>query len=449
MRKLIDNHRLKSGVRLKVHSISTCYHLKDYNEQLNRVIRLKNKINMLTKKEIGKIQKILDERKEKRLLENLIRMHQEELPEEQEEQCEDIVGNETIKDLKKKLKHAKKKAEKHNHNQSQSQSQDPRSATQKNLLIISPDHSKKPPHRIETDKKKIAQDSSSPQELSQNHPGSSHVESHIEIPPEYQTISPGDIDLEEDSLFSEDMFSPAYMQLLHSFEVENAKLEEIKKMYLSDRKKYFAGRVFITMQTRQMAEGIDADFGTNISFWTKLLCPKPKIFKNHLSEGGISEMYKLKLASNPSDVIWENIGSSAWTTLKYRIVSYTVSLVLILVSLMILLGLKYFQRLMTVGKIKDSQDTAGYLSVGTFWVRVVSLGIILVIFMINSAIAFILRVITRFEKHTSTTAFMRSLSLKIVLVNFHLPLGPIYQYESTYYSHPCRNHETSRSEDLH
>ena len=72
--------------------------------------------------------------------------------------------------------------------------------------------------------------------------------------------------------------------------------------------------------------------------------------------GGLQTVvhYRLKKAPNPAEIFWSNIGVTAWRTLLSRIGTYSLTLLIICISLLVLLSLKFVQRELT----KDEQESS-------------------------------------------------------------------------------------------
>lgn len=146
----------------------------------------------------------------------------------------------------------------------------------------------------------------------------------------------------------------------------------------------------------------------------------------------IEVKYTLKKAPSPGEIFWSNIGMTAWKVFLSRLGTYSLTMLIIGISLGILLALKYAQLKLTQN---DTANTHLFsFSSSSIKVRGISLVMTLVVVVINSVLAYALRLLTKYEKHTSTSTFMRSLTLKISIVLVVVNLGTIYQHKS---AHSC------------
>lgn len=176
------------------------------------------------------------------------------------------------------------------------------------------------------------------------------------------------------------------------------------------RSDYFNGISYVTFQTKEMADYVVDTYGAKNGFFSEVF-GKTTIRKMNLP-GARTSNYTLKRAANPSDINWQNLGVSAFDVLKSRVITYSISLLLLVISFCILLGLKLIQKSMAKKLREDSTST-----ISAYSFRIISVGVAFVVMIVNSMLPMALRMLTLKEKHDSETSFFKSLTIKIAVVS--------------------------------
>lgn len=120
-------------------------------------------------------------------------------------------------------------------------------------------------------------------------------------------------------------------------------------------------------------------------------------------------------ASEPTDILWENLGQGFFTVLKRRIYTYIASFCLIGVSLAIVLLFKSYQvklREERSGLIEDEKGL-GYKRVRLI---LLSWAVSFCLVSINICLNNIMKLFCKIERHSSTTTFNLSFVKKLVRV---------------------------------
>jgi hypothetical protein len=217
-----------------------------------------------------------------------------------------------------------------------------------------------------------------------------------------------------DLVINEDALSSEYKALVERLGKENKELETLHARILANREYYFNGVCFVTFKNREITDDVIKRIGTKESMYKKLFCCMAKK-KIYMATPNIKTSFILKRAQAPSDINWQNLGSNIWATLTSRFMTFSLSFVLLLISFGGQLGLKAIQKQMA-----NRTQSESALSFSGLSYRAVSVGVTIVILIINLAIPMALRHLTLLEKHTTNSTFCRSLTLKITLVSFCL-----------------------------
>jgi len=208
----------------------------------------------------------------------------------------------------------------------------------------------------------------------------------------------------------ESKFSTQYRKLMEEFAQETKNLEMLqRRMTATNRSEYFNGICYVTFETKQMADRVIELVGTKDGMFSKLLfcVNKRRIVMNERTT------FTLKAAQSPSDINWQNLGTGVGETVCRRFGTFSLSLVLLGISFFSQLGLKILQRNMRKEMLQNKS-----LSFSSLSFRIISVGVTVIILVINTAISMALRKLTLYEKHTTNTTFFRSLTFKIALTQF-------------------------------
>ena len=118
-------------------------------------------------------------------------------------------------------------------------------------------------------------------------------------------------------------------------------------------------------------------------------------------------------ANEPSDILWENLGYSAWNLLRRRIYSYFVSLVLVGIGLVLIFLLKRYQKNIQ----RDLLGTqSGTLSTDSTKLQAISLLVSVCIILTNFLLGIAMKYFCKIEKHDSNTTFNLSFVQKLLRI---------------------------------
>lgn len=129
---------------------------------------------------------------------------------------------------------------------------------------------------------------------------------------------------------------------------------------------------------------------------------------------GIGHVSKLEIyrAPDPNDIIWSNLSASMSQKIKRRLITFSMTFLLLCISFGAILSLKLAQYVM----YSDNK-------IGETGLRFISITITIVIAVINLLLNYLITVLTMAEKHDTESSYFRSLMTKIViagLVNTNL-----------------------------
>lgn len=129
------------------------------------------------------------------------------------------------------------------------------------------------------------------------------------------------------------------------------------------------------------------------------------------STGEIRVAIQVGRAPNPNDIDWNNLSVSFSTSVIRRVITFIITGILLGVSFGAMIGLKVGQYQM------KQQYGANSDSISSLKVRIVSAAITIVIMLINFLISKSLRYLTFSERNPTQTLFFQSLTIKTVVVN--------------------------------
>lgn len=139
-------------------------------------------------------------------------------------------------------------------------------------------------------------------------------------------------------------------------------------------------------------------------------------------------------AADPHDVIWENLGYSRLNLRLRRYFTLLITFVLLALSFGMQVGLKVVQ--FRANKELGTQSSA--LSASSLMFRAISVGITVIVMVINWALGFTITFLTKWEKPGLKTRYYVSLTIKVTLVCHSMltHLGSVHQYEFGYSHRP-------------
>ena len=175
-------------------------------------------------------------------------------------------------------------------------------------------------------------------------------------------------------------YSDKYSKLSEKFNILHKKIENLKQNFNSNK---FTGSAFITFNTED-------EMQSTIKFYKKSL---------------LTSKYKVKRATQPSDVIWENYGLSKSSKILRRLLSITIALILITLCFFLLIFIKKIQ-----SKYNDEKNNI------LVWIYSIIISIIITI--LNYLLRISLYKTTEFEKRPSFSGFEISIVWKISFAQF-------------------------------
>ena len=180
-----------------------------------------------------------------------------------------------------------------------------------------------------------------------------------------------------------------------------------------NRDKYSLGIVFVTLETKRMANEILKRVGEKSIFTFRGMSGKFRSLTRHLSDKLKRKNLSVKFREppEPDDIIWKNLGVSRLTKLYRRMLTVVISAIALIVSFGAILGLKLFQ----VKILKPAVESGESNGIAY---RAVSIPISLVILIINKLISYILQTLTLEEMHSTETNYFQSLALKETVLQF-------------------------------
>jgi hypothetical protein len=190
-------------------------------------------------------------------------------------------------------------------------------------------------------------------------------------------------------------------------------LNELRQTILNRPNDYGLGIAFITFNTKRIADVVESNWSTKFDFSLSnlgKLFSSSKYYTVQRAHGQTQVPIKVDRAPNPNDLDWKDLGVSTKTAVTRRIITFIGSIFLLGCSFGAMIGLKF-------GQYEMNKSTQGEgLSVSSLKFRLVSVGITLVIMMINFALGKLIRYLTYAERHWTETNFFQSLTIKIVVV---------------------------------
>lgn len=183
-----------------------------------------------------------------------------------------------------------------------------------------------------------------------------------------------------------------------------------------NKSKYSLGMAFVTFQTKRMTDTIREAWGMQTSFSVLKVINRVTgtghVYKYERKGVPHTSTLAIYKAPDPNDIIWANLSASLSQKIRRRLITFTMTFLLLCVSFGAILGLKALQ-----------YTLYGENTIGDTGLRVISILITLVIAVINILLNYLITVLTMAEKHDTESSYFRSLMTKIViagLVNTNL-----------------------------
>jgi len=175
---------------------------------------------------------------------------------------------------------------------------------------------------------------------------------------------------------------------------------------LKEKAELFTGICFLTFKTQLDATEILDKW--KISFFGHFAMKYMNFLKNCFT--GTKERIKGTVVRvmeppEPSDIIWENLGTPLKAKFKRRLVTNFLSFLLLIVSFVCILLLKIWQNQLTQSSDKEGQ-----------WVFIVSILITGFISLINLLLKVVMRAISVQEKYSTITGFHTGFLWKLNMV---------------------------------
>ena len=212
----------------------------------------------------------------------------------------------------------------------------------------------------------------------------------------------------------EDELSKKYQnQLAKVKEAEEKMKNEQNRLLSGNNLNTFTGILFISFQTKRQKDLVLRYWQNEKGAGIKRVFTKTSFTKYSYTRNGRNFRKSIWVTQGPepSDILWANLGYSPFFLFKRRLLTFTLSLVILGICFGIVAGLKVIQ-----GQIDDSSDGEDLSS--SVWFRMISACISLVITFINEILSTFLKKFSIWEKHSSITDFNRSLLVKIVLSKY-------------------------------
>jgi hypothetical protein len=179
---------------------------------------------------------------------------------------------------------------------------------------------------------------------------------------------------------------------------------------LEKKSKYSLGIAFVTFRTKRMADTIEQTNNKKNKFsilnYIRSVAGKSLIYKYQVANVEKSSKVSVFRAPDPNDIIWRNLGATASEILKSRVITFSVTFLLLCVSFGAILGLKIAQYVLY---IDNKIEAAG--------LRVISILISIVISSINLVLRLMIQELTWLEKHETQSSYYRSLMMKTVIAH--------------------------------
>lgn len=178
---------------------------------------------------------------------------------------------------------------------------------------------------------------------------------------------------------------------------------------MNKRAEFFNNIFFVTFKTKRIHDAVLEELSSGDTYLSRIF---HAVSKNTMTFGdGTVATFRLKEASEPSDINWNNLSATNMQKVTSRTMTYLASLFLIAIGFGIVLGLKVWQR-----SLGDRLLTGKKFDASSLSFRAVSALISFVILMVNSILPMAMRKLTLLEKQNSNTDFFKSLTFKIALV---------------------------------
>lgn len=200
----------------------------------------------------------------------------------------------------------------------------------------------------------------------------------------------------------------AVQELLHK--------EEEALMSLS-KKKSSKGIAFITFDTKRQMKEVKKYWGSSHGFLARACSSKSKTKYSTTDKNGKLRMHEIwvSVAPLPSDILWTNLGLDPWLLFKRRVLTFFLSGVILGVCFSTIIGFKSIQGSMRRQQLEDREQGKTTSNVGF---QLVSFLISMIISVINQVLGISLKILTRLERHDSTTDLNRSMVAKTTVVQF-------------------------------
>ena len=137
---------------------------------------------------------------------------------------------------------------------------------------------------------------------------------------------------------------------------------------------------------------------------------KSRVHRNN--SNSILQDFKLSRPDQPSAIFWQNIGVPTSNVRRARLISFTATILLIATSLLILIFLKRIQ-ITVIPPVENDMFTFANLKPWT-----ISVIMMFVVVIINSSLAYTLRILNGKEHYETTNAYMPALTIKIAMAQF-------------------------------
>jgi hypothetical protein len=180
----------------------------------------------------------------------------------------------------------------------------------------------------------------------------------------------------------------------------------------------FLGKAFIIFEDQDQLEDFYNKFylgtlrRTFYFIWAKIFKWKKYWAGDHYFKGN---RIKVHHAKEPSDIIWENLYVKAFDRVKWALLIYTVTAILLFLSFMLNFAIRKIKDKLE----NDTKDESGHSTFKYYFLSfLINIANGLAVIVINTAIGRIVRVLTTFEKYSSYTNHSASLWFKLISAMF-------------------------------
>lgn len=206
-------------------------------------------------------------------------------------------------------------------------------------------------------------------------------------------------------------YSPIFQAKFEELAMKTSKFNELRENIKNNPGEHALSICFITFQTKQIADAVEKYWGFTFDFSISNLLKlfsSNKYYTSNRNNTSVQVPIRVSRAPDPNDVIFINLGLSNSSAITRRVLTYIATIFLLGISFGATIGLKILQNTL-------NKNSAA--STNTVVFRLISVGITVIISIINYIMSKTIRSLTFAEKHWTKTAFYQSLTIKIVIAH--------------------------------